>query len=175
MNTNCSIEPDTWAIALRGLMGYPPTNPTPPTLTVAIGGSLDRGGVARHCAIARDLDQHMLRIELAEDGIPRAIQLAIRGDDKVTWYAPCAPYAATDTAPIEILTSIERWRIGEGLTLMASHLPTVIDRMAGLERAMRRWEAAAAARGPVQLDGTVFVPPGKLHSDGVPVARRHAA
>lgn len=174
MKTIIDIDADTWAIALRDLMGYPLTKPAKHTLAFAVGGPLSDAGIFHHCNIARQLDRNMLRVEVGAEDVPIKLQLAIRGKDTVTWHSDCVAYAASDTAPIEIMTRDALWGVGKGLALKAREVPTNADHAAGAIRAARRWGEAAATLGAVQLDGTVFVPLGMPYKDGIPVAPRHA-
>jgi len=174
MKTIIDVDADAWAIALRDLMGYPLTKPAKHTLAFAVGGPLSDAGIFHHCNIARQLNRNMLRVEVGADYVPIKLQLAIRDKDKVTWHSDCVAYAASDTAPIEILTRDALWRVGTGLALKARKVPANADRVAGVERAARRWGEAAATLRVTQLNGTVLVPLGTLYEDGIPVVPRHA-
>lgn len=166
------VNSQAWAVSLRQLMGYP--------------AHAAAGHAIRWCtSTPRDLSQAMQITQIANDSQcdlvhlafedhaaePVGVSLAVRQNDGVAWLAGARLYAAAEFATIELLAGDRRWQIGPRHVLTAAKLPPTNRRARGEEIAMRRWRKAAAAIGPVELVGSLWVPPGGSYADAIPHAR----
>jgi hypothetical protein len=163
---------EAWAMSLRELMGYPSYAPSCRTMAWVTGQSPDAARAMQVAQIARDLGRNavLLGFEGMAPGAPVSISLAVRQHAGVEWIADCTPYAATETAKIELLGGGRRWHIGARLILTSLKLPPKDRCSNGEAIAMRRWRQTAATMEPLNMVGSLFVASGKTFAEAVPTA-----
>ena len=163
---------EAWAMSLRTLMGYPLYAPACHTVAWAAGPSCDIFQALQVTQIAADMGRDIVLLAMPGivPGRPTSVCLAVRQNDGVEWIPDCKLYAASETAPIELVGGGRRWQIGPRLFLTSQKLPPKRRRAKGEEIAMRRWREMTATMKPLNLVGSVFVGPGKTFADAVPTA-----
>lgn len=167
------ISPETWCFSLRLEMGYPAYKPA--TNSVAFCASAPKDPLeAMHIAsLAQELNKDVVHVGIETIKVgPVNIALATRHECSVRWTPDCLLYAESESAPIQILTKDKAWGVGPRSILTATKLPPAKKRRRGIEIAMRRWRAAAAAMGPVELVGGMHVPNGEPLSAAIPLGKQ---
>ena len=167
-----------WTHGLRVVMGYPEFAPIGNPIAFASGGRKDATAALQIAAIVEQTGRDVVYVGFGlpiADG-PLCISLATRATLHVDWHAELRLYAASDDAPVELLTDTHRWSVGPRSVLTASALPRGSRVARGIERANHRWREAAAQMYGVELDGSVHIPAGGTYADAVPMeALRKAA
>lgn len=97
------------------------------------------------------------------------VSLATRATCHVDWHSEARLYAASDEAPIALLTDRHRWFVGPRAILTAAPLPPRGKIRRGVERAMRRWGEQALRSHNLDLTGSIFVPQGANFAQAVPL------
>lgn len=160
-----------WTYALRVLMGYPAFAPVSHTITFASDGRRNPLEALRIAAIVEEIGNDIVHVNFdlpIIDG-PVGVSLATRATCHDDWYSEVRLYAASDDAPIELLTDRHRWFVGPRAVLTAAPLPPRGRIKRGVERAMRRWREQALQYRNLDLTGSVFVPAGAELAQGVPM------
>lgn len=171
MTINHSIDTmQAWTHGLRVAMGYPACAPVANPVAFASGGHKDLIEALEIASIAEQTGRDIVYVEF---GLPIAngpinVALATRATFHVEWHPDVRLYAASDDAPIELLTNMHRWSIGSRSMLTASALPPRNRVKRGIERANRRWRDVTERVHGVTLTGSLFVPAGGRYADAVP-------
>lgn len=149
------------AYSLRVLLGYPRLRPASDPLAFAGAGPLNQDMLLQLGRIAIELGQDVvvLHFNPADEKL-QSISLAIRETVGVRVFTNCQLYAASETAPLQILAEDQAWRVGARNQLHAHKGPASKRLARGYEIARRRWKTAAEMLGPITLAGGRFVPPG---------------
>jgi len=167
-----------WSVALRLLMGYPVHGLQFHTVSWCSSGPLDMVRAAQVTQVVADSARDLVHIACSLDADePLGVALAVRRDAGVAWLPNCRLYAASETAPLELLTRDTRWGIGPRHILTSGKLPPKARRDRNQEIAWRRWRdtAAAVAAAGLELQGSVRIPQGGSYADAVPHGRLRAA
>ncbi len=166
---------ERWAFALRVLMGYPAQPPAFHTImwTSSGPGITD---AARLTQIAADRGCDLVHFNMALEGPePSDVSLVLRQGLGMECLPQVRLYAASDTAPIELLGARKLWRIGPRQVFTSAKLPPAALRSTGEEIAWRRWREAFRTMSSPQLRGSLWVPPGGGYADAIPFERLRAA
>lgn len=149
------------AYALRILMGYPRLRPMADPVSFAGAGPLTNDMAIQIGTVADELGQDVVVLHFDRiDESLQGITLAIRETASVQVFARCRLYAASETAPLQILTEEGAWRVGARNQLALHRLPPAKRLARGSEIAHRRWKVAVEQMGPLTLAGGRFVPKG---------------
>ncbi|MBR0553839.1 hypothetical protein [Stakelama marina] len=139
---------------LRVLLGYPRHRPISNPTAFLAAGPIDAVLRRQLQRMASDLGQDLVVVHLdLETEEPTSLSLAIRRTDTVEIITGCEPYAASETAPLQLLGDGVAWRIGERHALTARKPPAAKRRPRGIAVARRRWLRAAEQLGSVRLEG----------------------
>ncbi|CAM3231554.1 hypothetical protein SPAN111604_11945 [Sphingomonas antarctica] len=158
-----------WSFSLRTLMGYPEHAPPFHTTKWCNSGPLDLDQVMTITRLATDMRSDFVHVafELGTDE-PVAISLFVRREHGIEWMPNVLPFAASETAKIELLADKQRWFVGQRQALTAGKLPPTGKWERGVAIARRRWRKAAANTGSLELAGSLWVPPGGGYADAIP-------
>jgi hypothetical protein len=160
-----------WTYALRIIMGYPAFAPVSHTITFASGGRRNPVEALQIAAIVEEIGCDIVHVSFdlqIADG-PASVSLATRATCHVDWHPEVRLYAASDDAPVELLTDRHRWFVGPRAVLTAAPLPPRGKIRRGVERAMRRWREQTLRSHNLDLTGSVFVPQGASFAQAVPL------
>ena len=150
-----------WCFALRRLMGYPGYAPPRHTTAWCSSSPRDTAQIAQVMQIVADMGRDLVHVSFSLDQEePLGVSLAIQGVAGVEWMPDVRLYAASESAPIDLLCADRRWFIGPRLLLTGAKLPPKARRSMGEEIAWRRWRQAVATTTVPKLTGSVWVPPG---------------
>jgi hypothetical protein len=150
-----------WCFTLRRLMGYPGYAPARHTTVWCSSSPRDPAQVAEVMQIVADMGRDLVHVSFVLDQEdPLGVSLAIQGLAGVEWMPDVRLYAASESAPIELLSEDRRWFIGPRLLLTGAKLPPKARRSKGEQIAWRRWRQAVATTTRPTLTGSVWVPPG---------------
>jgi len=159
-----------WTIGLRAAMGYP-DDPIGSPVSFASGRRRNPIEALQVAAVVGDAGRDVVYVEFdtpIANG-PIGVSLATRATHWVDWHPQVRLYAASDEAPIELLTDTHRWSIGPRASLIASPLPPRSRITRGMARAERLWREAAAKAWGIKLVGSIHVPDGARYADGLPM------
>jgi len=160
-----------WTLALRRILGYPEFAPIGNPVAFASGGRKDPVEALQIAAIVQKTGRDVVFVNF-DDPIPAGpvgVSLATRNTLLVDWHPEVQLYAASDNAPVELLTAGHRWFVGPRSILTAAALPPQAKIARGVDRAMRRWRETASQSHRVDLTGSVFIPAGAAYADAVPM------
>ncbi|KTF68989.1 hypothetical protein ACNFJ7_02815 [Sphingomonas sp. HT-1] len=159
-----------WTIGLRTAMGYPDA-PIGSPVNFASGRRRNPIEALQVADVVSDTGRDVVYVEFdtpIANG-PIGVSLATRATHWVDWHPQVRLYAASDEAPIELLTDTHRWSIGPRASLIASPLPPRSRIARGMARADRLWREAAEKAWGIKLVGSIHVPDGARYADGVPM------
>ena len=161
-----AVTMQNWTFALRREMGYPDFGPSNDTIAFGAGGCKSLIEVMQVAGICEDMRRDMVYVGFGEPILagPIEVSLAIRQTVAVDWHPGVRLYAASPSAPIELLTEHNRWFIGPRHVLTAAPLPPRSKIEAGVKRAMRRWCDAVESIGKLNLTGSILVPQGATYA-----------
>lgn len=160
-----------WTYASRIIMGYPAFAPLSHTITFA-------SGERRYPVEALQIDEIVEQIgcdivhvnfELPIVDGPVSVSFATRATCHVDWHSDVRLYAASDEAPVELLTDRHRWFVGPRAILTAAPLPPRGKIKRSVEHAMLGWREQALRSRNLDLTGSVFVPKGANFAQAVPL------
>lgn len=160
-----------WTYVLRIIMRYPAFAPLSHTIAFASGGRRNSLEALHIAALVEETGCDMVHVNFdlpITDG-PAGVSLATRATCHVDWHSDVRLYAASDDAPVELLTDRKRWFVGPRAILTAAPLPPSSKVKRGVGRAMRRWHEQALRSHNLDLAGSVFVPPGAKFAQAVPM------
>lgn len=159
-----------WCFALRTLMGYPEHAPPFHTTKWCSSGPRSLEQVMDLVQLARDMQCDVVHATFELDiDEPTAIALYMRRETSIEWMPNVLPYAASETAKIELLAQ-DRWHIGPRQLLTGAKLPPKRRWESGIALARHRWRQLAETIQPPQVAGSVWVPPGGSYGDAIPHA-----
>ncbi|UZW55087.1 hypothetical protein NUH86_16695 [Sphingobium sp. JS3065] len=155
--------------ALRGLMGYPQFAPTAHTIAFCSGGERDVEGANWICQLVQESGNDVVHVNFGTDSLePISVSLALRQTQYVDWHLRVQLYAASEEAPIDLVTSQHRWTVGPRHLLMAKPLPPRSKIKAGVERAARRWRETTLVTAEGPLPAAHLMPRGSSFADAIP-------
>jgi len=155
--------------ALRGLMGYPQFAPTAHTIAFCSGGERAVEGANWICQMVQESGKDVVHVNFDTDSLePISVSLALRQTLYVDWHLRVQLYAASEEAPIELLTSQHRWTVGPRHLLIAKPLPPRSKMKTGVERAARRWRETTLVTAEGPLPTAHLLPVGSSLTDAMP-------
>ncbi|AOR78533.1 hypothetical protein [Novosphingobium resinovorum] len=159
-----------WTLALRDIMRYPWFAPMQHTVAFASGGKRDMIEAIHLAGIAEEMGRDVIHVDFDRSisGGPIGVSMVVRQAPMVEWAPNLRLYAASDDAPVELLSIRHRWFIGPHHLLTAGALPPASKIRRGTERAMRRWREAAEDGRDVELPGSIIVPAGQPLANAIP-------
>lgn len=160
-----------WTLALRRILGYPDFAPVGNPVAFASGGRKDPVEALQIAAIVPETGRDVVFVNF-DDPItagPVGVSLATRNTLLVDWHQEVQLYASSEDAPVQLLTASHRWFVGSRSILTAAALPPRAKIARGVDRATRRWRAAASQAHNLDLTGSVFIPAGATYADAVPM------
>ncbi|WP_010543167.1 hypothetical protein [Sphingomonas elodea] len=159
-----------WTIGLRTAMGYPDA-PIGSPVAFASGRRRNPIEALQVADVVGDTGRDVVYVEFDTPiaSGPIGVSLATRATHWVDWHPQVRLYAASDEAPIELLTDTHRWSIGPRASLIASPLPPRGRLARGMARANKLWREAAKRAWGIKLVGSLHVPDGARYADGIPM------
>lgn len=160
----------SWTVALRTLMGYPADASSFHTVAWCVSSPRDLFQIRDLACLARDCGRDIVHVALELDADePIAVSMAVHSDTGIEWIPNVLPYAANETAKIELLADRRRWHIGPRHILTSAKLPPTDICDSGIAIARRRWRQVAATMNLVSVEGSMWVPAGGRYADAVPL------
>ncbi len=151
------LHRDIWTYSLSRLLGVPQELMNDTILFT--NGALADVNIARTIDIARGYGVDIIFLSHEEaTSTPTGICIVPYDNQAPRWISGCTLYAASETAPIEILTGTARWFVNPELFLREARLPNVRERARGRKIAMRRWSAMTEAIRPRYLARSEWAP-----------------
>ena len=164
-----------WAIALRTLMGQPPSAPLTNAIMFTTSGRHEDGQEQQLAQLAVDAGQDIVHLLVEETGGLPTVSLIVRDGTAVRVINNAKVYVGDEAAPIQLLTDDRSWIIGPRYHLIEQKLPSMARRKRGRARAERRWRDMFEALGPVALVGSKFMKLGERFADAIPMERLNIA
>ena len=164
-----------WAVALRTLMGYPPSAPLTDAIMFTTSGRREDGQEQQLAQLTVDAGQDIVHLLVEEtDGLP-TVSLIVRDGAAVRVIKNAKVYVSHEAAPIQLLTDDRSWIIGPRYLLIEQKMPSVARQKRGRATAERRWRDIFEALGPVDLVGSKFVKLGDGLADAIPMEQVNIA
>ncbi|WP_394440066.1 hypothetical protein ACGGKE_03495 [Sphingobium naphthae] len=162
----------SWAFALRTLLGYPVFAPARHTVAFSTSGPRDLEKDRHLADIAIEMQRDFVHLTFVDIDAPEPseIGLAVLGHHGVHWLPKARLFAASERAPLEMLHGDKRWRIDERNQLVSYKLPARHLLTRGEQVAWQRLRKMAAALDGLELTGGKFVMLGGSYQDAHDVA-----
>lgn len=159
----------SWTMALRTLMGYPADAPPFHPVAWCVSSPRNLIQIMDLACLARDSGRDVVHVAFELDADePIAVSMAVHRDTGIEWMPNVLPYAANETAKIELLADRRRWHIGPRHALTSAQLPPKDSWESGIAIARRRWRQVAATMKSVSVEGSMWVPDGGSYADAIP-------
>lgn len=140
--------------ALRTLMGYPHQPIADPVVFGGVGLTAKEAlGWIEDAAKTVGRDFVMVHHDPIDALTVRDITIAVRQSDRVDLMSAAIPYAASESAPLQLLASGLAWRIGARNVLTSHRLPPPRRISQGIAIAKRRWDEAVEVASRVISSG----------------------
>ena len=164
-----------WAIALRTLMGYPPSVPLTNAIMFTTSGRREDGQDQQLAQLAVDAGQDIVHLLVDETGGLPTVSLIVRDGAAIRVISNAKVYVGDEAAPIQLLTDDRSWIIGQRYLLTEQKLPSIARQRRGRAHAEQRWSDLYEALGPVALVGSKFVKLGDRLADAIPMEQLNIA